>query len=183
MKIGKQFNTLKKSEYFHYIDNYKKYKDFNTLGLYRSISENSKLNLKDKIIVRDYANTIFKKTFNFYQLKDPITYFNLITLGENLTEADEYKVWSDIKRNQEKILADKKLKHRNFGIYSKHNCGYEDCKYNGIMIKQGSFLTESNMHFYSDKNNYEAKNKSKKIKKQRKNSSKIIKNALEDLNS
>lgn len=181
MKIGKRFNQLSKSEYIHYIDNYKKYTDFNTLGLYRSICENEKLALLDKIEIRDYANTIFGKTFIFYQLKDPTTYFDLTTLGKELTVADEQKVWNDIKVNQQKILTDKKIKHRNFGNYSKHNCGYEDCRYNGLMIKQGSFLTESSMHFNSDKNEYAAKDKSERIKKQRKNKNQIIKDELNDL--
>lgn len=69
MKIGKKFNQLSISEYKHYIDNYKKYMDFNTLGLYRSIGENKKLNIKDKIEIRDYANEIFGKTFNLTQNK------------------------------------------------------------------------------------------------------------------
>ncbi|GAA3652598.1 hypothetical protein [Flavivirga jejuensis] len=180
MKIGKQFNTCSKSEYIHYIDNYKKYTDFNTLGLYRSICENKKLNLSMKIEIRDYANTVFEKTFNFYQLKDPSTYFNLITLGADLTIADEAKIWDAIKKNQERILSEKKINHRNFGEYSKHNCGYKDCKYNGLMIREGSVLAQSFIHFDSDKGNYEAKNKSERIKKQRKNISKIIREELDD---
>lgn len=182
MKIGKQFNKLNKSEYIDYIDNHKKHTDFNVLVLYRSICENEKLNLDDKIEIRDYANQFFEKTFNFYQLKDPITYFNLIVLGKEMTVADESKVWDDIRKNQEKILSDKKIKHRNFGDYAKHNCGYADCHYNGLMIKQGSRFTESFMHFDSDRNSYEAKNKSKRIKKQRKNISRIIRDELDDLN-
>lgn len=55
--------------------NHKKYTDFNVLGLYRSISENDKLPLEDKIYIRDLANETFGKTFNFLQLKDPKTYF------------------------------------------------------------------------------------------------------------
>ncbi len=152
MKIGKRFNELSKSDYFHFIDNYKKYSDFNTLGMYRSICENEKLSLNDRIEIRDYANTVFGKTFEFYQLKDPKTYFDLSTLGYEMTVADERKVWDDIIINQEKILSKKKIKHRNFGEYSKHNCGYDDCKFNGLMIKQGSGLAESSMHFRSDKN-------------------------------
>ncbi|QHI34667.1 hypothetical protein IMCC3317_00100 [Kordia antarctica] len=180
MKIGKKFNQLEKNEYFHFIDNFKKYTDFNTLGMYRSICENEKLGLNDRIEIRDYANTIFGKTFDFYQLKDPKTYFDLTTLGKEMTQADERKVWDDIRINQEKILSKKKIKHRNFGEYSKHNCGCEDCPYNGIMIKQGSRFTESHMWFESDKNEYAAKEKSAKIKKQRKNSRKIISDDLEN---
>ena len=166
MKIGKPFNTLHKKEYIFYIDNHKKYTDFNTLGLYRSICENNKINLSEKIQIRDYTNTLFGKTFNFYQLKDPDTYFQLTTLGKELTKADEAKVWDDIRTNQEKILKEKRIKHRNFGNYSKHNCGFPDCPYNGIMIKQGSWLSEGNMHFDSDKNRYCKKWKLEIAKKQ-----------------
>ncbi|WP_298510099.1 hypothetical protein [uncultured Kordia sp.] len=180
MKIGKLFNQLSKSQYIHYIDNHKKYTDFNTLGLYRSICENEKLTLAEKIEIRDYSNVFFGKTFTFFQLKDPQTYFELITLGKELTVADERQIWENIRSNQQKILADKRIKHRNFGEYSKHNCGYEDCNYNGLMIKQGSFLAEATMHFNSDKNEYAAKDKSERIKKQRKNKKQIIKDDLND---
>jgi len=180
MRIGKKFNLISKSEYFHFIDNYKEYTDFNTLGIYRSICENTKLKLNDRIEIRDYANTIFGKTFNFYQLKDPKTYFDLTTLGLELTLADERKIWNDIKINQEKILSEKKIKHRNFGDYSKHNCGIEDCPYNGLMIRQGSWYAEGHMSFHSDKDSHSAKMKSEQIKKQRKNKYKIIRNELDD---
>ena len=180
MKIGKQFNDLIKSEYFHYIDNYKKYTDFNTLGLYRSICENERLELSDKIEIRDYANQFFEKTYKFFQLKDPKTYFDLTTLGMELTQADERQIWDDIRKNQQKILSDKKIKHRNIGEYSKHNCDYSDCPYNGLMIKQGSWLTESHMWFESDKNEYAAIYKSKRVKKQRKNKHIIIRDELEN---
>jgi hypothetical protein len=174
MKIGKKFNQLSLSEYKHYIDNYKKYTDFNTLGLYRSIGENERLSLEDKIEIRDYANEVFGKTFNFYQLKDPGTYFELITLGKELTKADETQIWRDIKANQQKILREKRIKHRNFGDYSKHNCLYEDCPMNGIMVKQGSYLAESHLWFDSDKKKYSRKQKAERIKKERKSKSQII---------
>lgn len=179
MKIGKRFNELSLSQYKHYIDHYKKYIDFNILGLYRSICENEKLDLNAKIQVRDYANDTFLKTFKFYQLKDPATYFDLITLGKELTEPDKFQIWKDIKSNQEKILKSKRIKHRNFGSYSKHNCGIDWCPYDGLMIKKGSRFTESEIHFDSDKNNYEAKNKSAKNKKSRKNIRKIIDDELD----
>tara|TARA_R110000787_G_scaffold25308_4_gene71145 strand:- start:1015 stop:1557 length:543 start_codon:yes stop_codon:yes gene_type:complete len=179
MKIGKKFNQLKKSDYLYFIDNYKKYTDFNTLGMYRSISENETLTLHDRIEVREYAHTVFGKMFEFYQLKNPKTYFDLTTLGLEMTVADEAKVWDDIRTNQEKILSKKKIKHRNFGEYSKHNCGHEDCKYNGLMIRQGSPFTEDHMWFTSDKNETSGKNKSSKIKKERKNKHKIIRDEFE----
>src|SRR5690606_27265880 len=180
MIIGKKFNQLSKREYFHFIDNYKKYTDFNTLGMYRSICENEKLELKDRIEIRDYANTLFGKTFDFYQLKDPKTYFDLTTLGKELTVADKRQVWDTIRINQEKILSEKKIKHRSFGDYSKHNCGYDTCPLNGIMIKAGSRLAESHMWFDSDKNKSIGKVKSNKNKTERKNEFKIIQSELEN---
>jgi hypothetical protein len=168
MKIGRRLNTLTQGEYFHYITNHKKYTDFNTLGLYRSITENEKLDTEQKKEVRDFAHRFFKKTFEFLQLKDPGTYFGIVTLGEDLTIADEEQLWKNIIANQQKILADKRIKHRNFGHYSKHNCGYDNCPYNGIRIRQGSGLADSCMQFRSDNNNFAAKEKSKGRRKQRK---------------
>lgn len=180
MEIGQKFNTLTLKEYLFYIDNYKKYKDFNTLGLYRSIVENDKLSLSEKIEVREYAHKTFRKTFDFLQLKDPKTFVDVTYLGQELTKGDEEKIWDDIRANQQKILADKRIKHRNFGEYSKHNCGYDDCVWNGVMIRQGSWLMESNMHFDSDKNKYQQKLKSERRKIDRKNSKQIINRELEN---
>jgi hypothetical protein len=179
MEIGQKFNTLTKEEYFFFIDDYKKYSDFNTLGLYRSIIENDNLSLADKIEVREYAHKVFQKTFDFLQLKDPKTYFEVSVIGQEITKGDEQKLWDDIKINQQKILADKKIKHRNFGNYSKHNCGYDHCPYNGLMIKQGSWFAEGNMHFNSDKNKYSGKIKSDRLKKDRKNEQQAIKKIIE----
>ncbi len=180
MEIGQRFNKLTLKEYFFYIDNYKKYTDFNTLGLYRSIVENEKLSLEDKLSLREYAHKTFRKTFEFLQLKDPKTYIDVKYLGQELTKGDERIIWDDIRRNQQRILADKKIKHRNFGEYSKHNCGYDTCIYNGIMIKQGSSLAEGNMHFDSDKNKYAAKDKSDRRKSDRKQERQIIRKELEN---
>ncbi len=180
MNIGKQFNTLTVKEYCFYIDNYTKYTDFNTLGLYRSILENKKLSLPEKLHVREYAHQIFEKTFDFLQLKDPKTYFDICTLGQELTQADEHQFWHEIRRNQERILADKKIRHRNFGTYSKHNCGYDTCPLNGLMIKQGSRIAETHMWFHSDKNTYPAKLKSERRKKERKNEKNSIRQVLDD---
>jgi len=180
MEIGKKYNTLTLEEYFFYIDNYKQYKDFNTLGLYRSIVEHENLSLAEKISVREHAHKTFLKTFQFLQLKDPKTYVEVAYLGEALTQADEQRIWDDIRRNQQRILDDKKIKHRNFGDYSKHNCGYESCIWNGIMVKQGSWLAQNNMHFDSDKNKYNQKSKSAKRKTDRKNEKQIINRAFDN---
>lgn len=157
MKVGKQFNTLTYAEYLHLIENHKKFTDFNTLGLFRAIVETAKLSLEQKLEVRKIAIAAFPKTFEFLQLKDPLTYFKVNTLGRNLTKADEHQAWEDIKSNQQKIWATKKLRHRNFGTYSKHLCGYDTCPLNGMMIRQGSNLSYPmpsyypNMPFHSDR--------------------------------
>ncbi|AFY91506.1 hypothetical protein [Chamaesiphon minutus] len=150
MKIGVKFNQLTFVEYLQVIEYHQKYTDFNTLGLYRSILENDKLDLVQKIAVRNLAHEKFLKTFEFLQLKDPYIYIQVSTLGQTLTVADEHQLWQNVRINQEKILKDKKIKHRNFGNYSKHDCGYDDCPYNGVMIRQGGFLSESTIRFDSD---------------------------------
>lgn len=180
MEIGRKFNQLTLQEYFFYIDNYKKYKDFNTLGLYRSIVENDKLSLDEKIQVREYSHKTFKKTFDFLQLKDPKVFVEVSTLGQVLTQGDEEKIWDEIKTNQQKILKDKQIKHRNFGDYSKHNCGNADCAWNGLMIRQGSWLAEGSMHFTGDKNKYQQKLKSDRRKSDRRKEKQIIDRELEN---
>lgn len=173
MKIGRQFKTLTLKEYIFYIDNYKKYTDFNTLGLYRSIIENEKLSLLEKLEIRDYAHTLFKKAFDFLQLKDPVTYIDVSILGQELTVADRNQIWEDLRVNQQKILSDKKIRHRNFGTYSKHLCPYDDCRFNGVMRKRG--VADSNIHFNSDKGGYyESQVKSERFKTERKTQYKII---------
>lgn len=174
MKIDKKFNELTFSEYFPIIENHKKYSDFNSLGLYRSLIENEFLSIEEQIEVRDFANKYFEKTFEFLQIKDPYTYFKVKTLNENLTKGDEENIWRIIKENQKKILSDKKIKHRNFGIYSKHSCPYEDCVFQGLMVKPDSLLAESFMCFKEDKRKYAQKIKSERRKVQRKTERIII---------
>ncbi len=181
MKIGVQFNKLTLKEYQFYIDNHKKYTDFNTLGLYRSIVENDNLTLDEKLELREYAHAQFQKTFDFLQLKDPKTYVDVCTLGLELTKADENQLWQNVKTNQQKILADKQIKHRNFGIYSIHDCGYDTCPMNGLMVKQGSFFCENQMRFDSDKHTYSAQLKSERLKKDKRNRKAIIDENLEEL--
>lgn len=180
MTIGRKFNTLSVKEYLSIIDNHKRYIDFNTLGLYRSIVEHEKLTLDEKLEVVHYANAVFAKTFEFLQLKDPKTYFDIVTLGRELTKGDEQQLWEDIRRNQQKILNDKNIKHRNFGDYSKHNCGIANCPYNGLMIKQGSTLSEGSMHFANDKPPYFSTGKYKKIQGEKKHSKRDINRDLEE---
>jgi hypothetical protein len=179
MTIGKKFNELNSEEYIFYIDNHKKYKDFNTLGLYRSLTENNKLSIEDKIAIREHAHSLFKKSFDFLQLKDPHIFVEVSSLGMNLTKADERKIWDDIVKNQQNILNDKRIRHRNFGIYSKHDCPYEDCIYKGLMVRPDSRLAWGSMHFDSDKNKYEPKAKSERRKSDRKREQSIIKEQID----
>lgn len=166
MKIGKPFNQFTKQEYLETISNHKQYSDFNTLGLYRSLLENENLSLEDKLEIRDLAHQHFQKTFDFLQLKDPFTYMKVYHLGEELTRQQEMAFWDIIRKNQVKILKDKKIKHRNFGTYSKHDCGYDTCPYNGLMIKQGSRLAETSMCFATDKNKDRKKQKAQRREKE-----------------
>ncbi len=169
MKIGRPFRVLTPAEYAHVIANPERYTDFNTLGLYRSLLENEKLSLEEKLRVRELAHKKFEKTFHFLQLKDPYTYFQVSTLGENMTAGDEQKIWENIRISQEKILKDKRIRHRNFGIYSKHMCGYAHCPYNGVMFRQGSWFEYAKMHFASGNGSPSyKKHKATQVKKLRK---------------
>jgi hypothetical protein len=150
MKINTRFNLWSKRDYYHYINNYKKYTNFNTLGLYRSILENKKLSLEDQLEVRDYANEQFQKTFDFLQLKDPWVYRDLVCLGLEMTVADKAQQWKAIRQYQEAYLKKKKIKHRNFGTFSKHDCGYPLCPMNGLMTRQGSPMAECVLYFDTD---------------------------------
>ncbi|MCB2410814.1 hypothetical protein [Hymenobacter lucidus] len=152
MKINQQFNTLSLGEFQYLLEHHRKYTDFNTLGLFRGIVESAKLTLYEKRLLRTQVIAAFSKPYNFLQLKDPVTYLALSTLGEELTVADEKQAWQNIRTNQQRILADKRLRHRNFGTYSKHLCGYENCHLQGLMIRQGSILADgSEMRFCADK--------------------------------
>ncbi|RSK50188.1 hypothetical protein [Hymenobacter rigui] len=169
MKINRRLNTLTYSEYGSVLSQHQKYTDFNTLGLFRSIIENEKLNLTQKIDLRNLAEAVFGKTFEFLQLKDPATYFALTTLGEQLTVADTAQRWTDIRVNQQIILRDKKLRHRNFGTYSRHNCGYDDCPLKGVMLRQtDSTRAVRPMSFCADKNRHTIRLKAVARKQDRK---------------
>ena len=119
MKIGIKLNQLTYQRYLYILDRYQKYTDFNPLALYRSIVENNKLDLSQKIAIRKLAHQHFLKFFEFLQVKDPGTYIAVSTLGETLTAGDECRLWENIRNNGEKILKAKRIKHRNFGVDSK----------------------------------------------------------------
>ncbi len=137
MKIGIKFNRLTYREYINILDRYRKYTDFNPLALYRSIIENDKLDLIQKIAIRDLAHQHFAKFFEFLQIKDPYTYIKVSTLGETLTAGEADRLWENILKNQEKILKAKRIKHRNFGVNSKGGTITNELKEVYVMTRQG----------------------------------------------
>ena len=179
MKVGKQFNTLTYSEYLHLIEHRQKFSDFNTLGLFRSIVEATKLCLKQKLELRRVAIAAFPKTFDFLQLKDPITYFEVRFLGESLTVADEHQAWENIRHNQQKILKSKKLNHRNFGTYARHYCGIDTCPIKGVMLKQTD-RSSSSIHFHTDNRSYAMQEKAEIRRKDRKIEKRIVAQSLNE---
>lgn len=182
MQIGKRLNQLSFLEYQQIIENSDKYTDFNTLGLFRSLIENEYLDLAQKIEIRDLAIGKFTKFFEFLQVKDASTYFDVSTLHlEDMSPVEEATFWSNIKRNQEKILKDRNIKHRNFGVYSKHICSEDWCPLNGLMLQKGSVLSNRcPMAFSTDKSKVMSKLKSKNNKKERKNKQQNIQELLKD---
>jgi hypothetical protein len=179
MKVGKQFNTLSCGEYLHLIKYHGKFSDFNTLGLFRSIVETTKLSLEQKLELRKVAVAAFPKVFDFLQLKDPATYFEVRFLGESLTVADERQAWENIRHNQQEILKRKKLNHRNFGTYARHCCGIDTCPIKGVMLKQTD-RSSSSMHFHNDKSSYASQEKAERRKKDRKTQSHLVAQSLND---
>ena len=137
MKIGVKFNQLTYREYVNILDRYQKYTDFNPLALYRSIIENDKLDLDQKIAVRDLAHQHFAKFFEFLQIKDPSTYIRVSTLGKTLTAGEEDRLWENTYKNQEKILKTKRIKHRNFGTNSKGGTITNNFKEVYVMTRPG----------------------------------------------
>lgn len=143
-------------------------KDFNVLGFYRSLLENKQLSSEQAVALRDAAHRHFQKQFDFLQIKDPVTYLKVTLLGEEYTKGDEDNLWRQIVRNQQIILKEKRIRHRNFGTYSIHDCGYDWCPYKGMMVRQGSELARSTMHFETDKPRNSRKYKSLQAKSDRK---------------
>lgn len=170
MIIGKPFNTLALEEYYYYIDNRKKYNDFNELWLFRSIFENKNLDEWKMILLRDYIQKNMPKVFEFMQVRHPNLYIKLYLLWKIYTKTDEENLWNLIHINQDKILNKKRIKHRNFWDYSKHNCWYENCPLNGIMLQQWSWFCESSMRSF----NNTKEQKSERRKSERKREKKII---------
>jgi hypothetical protein len=177
MKIGRKLSTFSQGEYHNLLKNYLRFTDFNSLGLFRSILENEKLTLEQKIDIRDAAKNTFPKFFTFLQVKDPWTFRKLELLGQDVTVADEDRLRDVIALNQQKILENKRIKHRNFGVYSKHSCGYDTCFMNGLMTKQDSLLSEYGISGMRP-SNYSKFSKSARRKQERKREHQIIQTDL-----
>ncbi len=177
MKIGRKLNTFSFKEYLHLLKNYTRFTDFNSLGLFRSILENKKLTLEQQLEIRDVATKTFPKFFTFLQVKDPWTFRKLGLLGQDFTVADEDRLRNIIDLNQQKILAKKRIKHRNFGIYAKHSCGYDTCFMNNLMTKQNSLLSEYGM-FSMRTDKYSTFSKSERRKQERKRKHQLIQTDL-----
>jgi hypothetical protein len=92
-------------------------------------------------------------------------------LGADLSGREKRVFFGKVKENQQKILAEKRIRHRNFGTYSKHKCGYDTFHLNGLMIQtknQSSAGSECLITFKTDKNRYAAKEKSIRLRKKQK---------------
>ncbi|MBD2570503.1 hypothetical protein [Anabaena lutea] len=167
VKINKKINQLSYSELLCVLNHHQKYTDFNTLGLFRSILENEKLDIEQKIEVRDLAKEKFGNFYNFLQVKDPHTFFNLQTIGQDLTAGDIQALWHKIFENQSQILKYKRIKHRNFGIYSKHECGDKNCYLKGLMLKQHSWFKEVEIRSKEQKSHFYKKQKAILLEKKK----------------
>ena len=168
MQTGKPYREYSFEELKLLLAEARQRKGINVLGFYRSLLENRLLSKEEAIELRDDAHVYFQKQFDFLQLKDPDTFLKITLLGEEFTEADEHQLWRNIKRNQQAILKEKRIRHRNFGVYSIHDCGYGWCRYNGMMIRQGSEIAEGYMHFDSDKPRHNKQQKSLRYRAERK---------------
>jgi hypothetical protein len=118
--------------------------------VYRGIRESTKLTDEIKVELRDAYNVVFQKTFNFLVMKDPGLYRYFVEL-----DGDKMKD-HEMEELQQKAYNKLKKKHRSFGVYSKHMCGYDDCPLNGLMLPGGSSIQEyeGTMCFKSDKPSY-----------------------------
>lgn len=116
----------------------------------------------------------------FLQIKNPVNFIELSTLGRNLGASGRKHFWVEFIINQAEMVGDKRIRHRNLGVCSEHNCGYENCHLNGLMIRPVSVLKEGRMHFDKDKNRYSAGLKSQRSGKERIEEKKIIEKLIEE---
>lgn len=135
MKIGRKIREMSAEKIRQLMANYQRYTDFNRLGLFRGILESEKLSLAEKEALRDAAISAFPKYYDFLVIKDPTTWDELQHLGQDRLRSQILRDWDDLSRRQQKLLKEKKIRHRNIGVYGKHLCGNDHCRYNGSMVK------------------------------------------------
>lgn len=171
MKIGQPINQLSASVLRGLLPSYRKYTDFNRLGFFRGLCESQKLTLEEKEELRDLGKTIFAKYYDFLVVKDPHTWDRLENLGNDRTQQEITADWKKINERQYVILKNKEFGHRNFGIHSRHDCCYENCKLNNAMTKpKYSISFGLEIWFDQDANKYGKKERAllrKKEKRQR----------------
>jgi len=171
MKIGRPFHQLSVGTLRRLIPAYRKYTDFNRLGFFRGLLESQKLSLDEQQELLALGKSTFARYYDFLVVKDPYTWDKLENLGITRTRQAENADWLKIREKQFEILRRKRFGHRNFGINSRHDCGYEHCKLNNFMTKpkyQSRYGSE--IWFKQDSRKYSKKEKHlarKKEKRQR----------------
>lgn len=138
MKLNRKFNTLSPSEYRDIIKNYKRYANFNPLGLYRSILENPKLNTETQLEILHLANEYFGKFYEFLIVKDIDTYAELTLIGKEPLTHTEYRQYTDkLREKAKKILKEKRIRNWRVGIYTKSSrwAGYDEQKGKPISVE------------------------------------------------
>ena len=158
MKIGHPINQLTAAAIRSLVPRYRRYTDFNRLGLFRGILESQKLNLKEKLELRDLGKATFSKYYDFLVVKDPHTWGKLENLGVTRTRQEEVDDWRKIQEKQQEILSRKRFGHRNFGVNSRHDCGHDDCRFNNYMTRpKHPYSYGSEIWFKQDANKYNKK--------------------------
>ena len=137
MRIDQPFNELSAARIRTIILNYKQYKDFNRLGLFRGLIESAHLSSEERTGLQQLARRTFARYFDFLVIKDPDTWWQ--TEYPDWVETsfgDRLNRWREIRERQQVIIERKGLGHRNFGVFSKHDCGRADCPLDGVMVKK-----------------------------------------------
>lgn len=120
MQLAKKFNTFSPSDYYDVIKNHKRYRNFNPLGLYRSLIENPKLDTATQLEILVFANQYFGKFYEFLVVKDIHLYAKLSRLGkEPLNHTQEYQYQEQLREQAKRILQAKKIRNWRVGIHTK----------------------------------------------------------------
>ena len=119
MKLNARFNTFTLPRYREAIANHKRYTDFNPLALFRSILENGKLGEAEQLEVLALAKAAFPRFYRHLLLKDLCTYAAISRLGqEPLGEAKMWQYINNLRCEQEKEFAKRKIRNSRVGAYT-----------------------------------------------------------------